>query len=196
MLSPVLVVDDHQTFADLMRLGIDSQVDMTCVGVAGGVGEALELARTVRFDAAIVDLGLPDGDGADLVADLAQLAPHARIVVLTAHPRSDVVRRAIENGAYWVLPKRGRLDDVLATLREDRPGPAPLPECALSPREREVVSLLAEGQDAQEIASRLHLSIYTVRDHIKAIFPKLGVHTQAGAVVAAAHAGIIILEPR
>ncbi|WBL18276.1 response regulator transcription factor [Citricoccus sp. NR2] len=196
MLSPVLVVDDHQTFADLMRLGIDSQVDLTCAGVASGVREALELARTVRFDAAVVDLGLPDGDGADLVADLVRLAPHARIIVLTAHPRSDVSRRAIENGAYWVLPKRGRLEDVLVALREDRPGPAPVPDCALSPRERDVVALLAEGLDAQEIAARLHLSIYTVRDHIKAIFPKLGVHTQAGAVVAAAHAGIIVLEPR
>jgi DNA-binding NarL/FixJ family response regulator len=195
--KPVLVVDDHRTFAELMRLGLNAQPDFECSAVAHTAAEARCVAATVPFAAAIVDLGLPDGDGAALVGDLHRLAPEARIVVLTAHPRSDLARRALAAGARRVLPKQGSLGDVLDALRED--GLAPVPPAAddvLSPREREVLALLAEGVDARGIAHRLGLSTYTVRDHIRSILAKLGVHTQLEAVVAAAHAGILLVEPK
>ena len=96
MPTPVLVVDDHRTFADLMVLGLDAQPDLRCAGVAYGVEQARRLAAAVPYRAAVVDLALPDGDGAELVRELHGHAPDARIVVLTAHPRSDLARRAFE----------------------------------------------------------------------------------------------------
>lgn len=197
MRTPVLVVDDHRTFADLMRLGLDAQRDLECVAVAHTVDQARRAAAAVPFSAAVVDLGLPDGDGARLVAELGCAAPHARIVVLTAHPRSDTARRALACGARRVLPKHGRLDEVLNALRER--GPRPTHRTApqvLSPREQEVIELLAEGLDVRTVANRLNLSVYTVRDHVKAILGKLGARTQLEAIVVAARAGIVLLEPR
>lgn len=197
MPAPVLVVDDHRTLADLMRLGLDAQADLRCAAVAYSAAEARRIAAAVPFAAAIVDLGLPDADGAQLVGELRQINPDARIVILTAHPRSDLARRAIAAGAQTVLPKTGRLDDVLTAVRspivEESPSFADTP---LTTRELEVLTLLADGLDVQSIAERLALSLYTVRDHVKAILAKLGVRTQLEAVVAAAHAGIIVLESR
>ncbi len=196
MPTPVLVVDDHRTFADLMVLGLDAQPDLRCAGVAYGVEQARRLAAAVPYRAAVVDLALPDGDGAELVRELHGHAPDARIVVLTAHPRSDLARRAFEAGASAVLPKRGRLDDVLKALRASGRTPVHPPRDPLTPRERHVITLLADGADVQGIASSLRLSPFTVRDHVKAILAKLGARTQLEAVVTAARTGIVMLEPR
>ncbi|MFV0532066.1 MAG: response regulator transcription factor [Cumulibacter sp.] len=197
MPTSVLVVDDHQTFADLMRLGLDAQRDIQCVALAHSVTAACRIAATVEFSAAIVDLGLPDGDGAQLVTELHRMAPDARIIVLTAHPRSDLARRALAAGAYRVLPKHGRLDELLIALRERKPRPAPPPgDSVLSPREQEILRLLSQGMDVRGAASHLTLSVYTVRDHVKSILAKLGARTQLEAVVIAARTGMVLMEPQ
>ncbi|MBX3094515.1 MAG: response regulator transcription factor [Cryobacterium sp.] len=196
MPTPVLVVDDHRTFAELMRLGLDAQADFHCAAIAYGVGHALRVAAAVPYRAAIVDLGLPDGDGADLVGELRRLTPEARVVVLTAHPRSDVARRALSAGAHRVLPKRGRLDEVFDALRHVGTDIVPAAKSLLTPRETAVVALLADGMDVQGIAARLELSPYTVRDHVKSVLAKLGARTQLEAVVIAAREGIVVMEPR
>lgn len=191
----VLLVDDHRAFADVMRLALDAQPDLRCVGIAHSAAEADALIATT-FDAAIVDLGLPDGDGATVVEHLLRRSPTARIVVLTAHPRSDLARQALAAGAHRVLPKRGSFDEVLRALREpagaapDHPAPHPL-----TPREREVLGLLARGNDVSGIAGALGLSAYTVRDHVKAILAALGARTQLEAVIVAARSGLVVVEP-
>ncbi|ALJ21028.1 response regulator transcription factor [Microbacterium sp. No. 7] len=197
MSTPVLIVDDHRTFVDLMKMGIDAQDDLHCAGVAHSLREATRIAAAVPYEAAIVDLSLPDGTGAEVVAVLREAAPDARLVVLTAHPRSDVARRASAAGAHAVLPKNGRLADVLKAVRARGVAPvAPSAGETLTPREREVLSLLADGQDAQAIATLLGLSLHTVRDHVKGLLAGLGAKTQLEAVVLAARAGIVLLEPR
>lgn len=193
----VVAVDDHRTFAELMRLGLDAQPDIHCVAVAHTAAEARDVARRVNYDAALVDLGLPDGDGADLVGELRRTHPASRIVVLTAHPRSDTARRALAAGANIVLPKQGRLDAVLRALREPAPDAAePVADGGLSRRQLDVLCLLADGLDVRGIAERLGLSVHTVRDHVKAILAQLGAHTQLEAVVVAVRRGILIWEPR
>ncbi|MGC4154086.1 MAG: response regulator transcription factor [Propionicimonas sp.] len=197
MSTSVLIVDDHRTFAELLKIGLGAQPDLECAGVAHSVVEATRLADVIAYQAAIVDLGLPDGDGAELVAHLQARAPGARIVVLTAHPRSDRARRALAAGAHAVLPKGGRLDDVLHALRTRIPRQASAEyRDPLTPREREVLSLLADGADVRSIARTLELSPYTVRDHVKAILAKLDARTQLEAVVVAAREGIVLLDPR
>ena len=197
MSSPVLVIDDHRAFADLMRIGLDGQEDLHCAAVAHSLREALSVSAAVPYSGAIVDLGLPDGDGAQAVRALRERAPDARIVVLTAHPRSDIARRARRVGADAVLPKTGRFAEVLQALRERSAASAPAPEeNPLTARETQVIALLAEGDDVQRIAETLSLSSYTVRDHVKAILAKLGARSQLEAVVIAARSGIVLMEPR
>lgn len=196
MPTPVFVVDDHRTLAELIGMSLDAQHDLSCAGVAHSVAEARRLARTVSFGAAVVDLGLSDGDGVTVVEDLRRLVPDAIIVVLTAHPRSDLARRALHAGADHVLPKRGAFDDVLAALRNGAPVGDVIPfESPLTAREKEVLTLLARGTDVRRISVMLRLSELTVRDHVKAVLAKLGVRSQLEAVVAATRLGIIVLEP-
>lgn len=195
MFTSVLIVDDHRTFAELLRLGLDAQPDLECVGVAHSMAEAIKLAKEVPYQAAIVDLGLPDGDGAELVADLHRERPEARILVLTAHPRSDLARRALAAGASAVLAKAGRLDGLLQALRAGiHQEPSLAYRDPLTQRERQVLALLADGADVRSIARSLGLSPYTVRDHVKAILAKLGARTQLEAVVLAVREGIVLLE--
>ena len=193
----MLVVDDHRTFVDLVQHALDAEADLHCAGVAYGVAEALRVSAAVPYAAALVDLGLPDGDGAELVADLHRRTPEARIVVLTAHPRSDPARRAIQAGAASVVSKRGRFDEVLSALRDRTPGRPRAPEEGpLTAREQEVLTLLACGVDVHGIARELTLSSFTVRDHVKSILAKLGARSQLEAVVLASRAGMVLLEPR
>ncbi len=197
MPTSVVIVDDHRTFADLMRMGIDAEDDLCCVGVAHSLQDARRLATTVPCDAAIIDLALPDGNGAEVVAEIHRASPGARIVILTAHPRSDVARRALAAGAHAVLPKHGSLDDVFAAVRATAPASPPRDEPALlTPREHEVLTLLSQGRDVQAIASHLGLSPHTVRDHVKAILAKFDARTQLEAVMAAARAGVLLLDPQ
>lgn len=194
--TPVLLIDDHQVFADAVRFALDAQDDLACVGVAASVADAREVAATLTYGAAVVDLGLPDGDGSQLIGHLADCSPGATIIVLTAHPRSDLARRCLAAGAHAVLPKRGRLDDLFAALR-DRPHPpaAATPASPLTGRERDVLQQLAGGADVRRIAGCLGLSIHTVRDHVRSLLSKLGARTQLEAVVTATRAGIVVLEP-
>lgn len=181
-----------------MRENLNAQDDFCCVAVAHSVHEARSVAESVCFDAAVVDLGLPDGNGSSVVDHLRRVAPEAHIVVLTAHPRSDLARQALRAGADRVLPKRGTLSDVLAALR-DRHHPADaahdVERVALTPREREVLGLLATGSDVRRVAGAMELSEFTVRDHVKSVLAKLGARSQLEAVVTATRAGILILEP-
>lgn len=181
-----------------MRERLDAQQDLCCVGVAHSVQGARSIAGAVPFDAAVVDLGLPDGDGTTVVSELRRIAPRAHIVVLTAHPRSDLARRALGGGADRVLPKRGTFSDVLAALR-DRAFPASphgrADEVILTPREREVLALLATGTDVRGAANVMGLSEFTVRDHVKSLLAKLGARSQLEAVITATRVGILLLEP-
>jgi DNA-binding NarL/FixJ family response regulator len=195
----VFLVDDHRVFAETLALAVSTQPDLYCTGVAHSVREARsvlhELAAEQAPDLAIIDLDLPDGSGLYLVAELAQRIP---VVVLTAHPRFDVLRRATAAGAAGVLGKDQPLHEILATARTALAG-APVrsrdtdPAVHLTGRELDVLAGLGRGRDAARIASDLGISIYTTRDHIRAVLAKLGAHSQLEAVVTADRLGLIAI---
>ncbi|WP_293782076.1 response regulator transcription factor [uncultured Aeromicrobium sp.] len=198
MPTPVLLVDDHDVLVEALRFALDAHDDLECAAIARSVAEAREAAAQVRFDAVVLDLGLPDGDGTQLIDHLVTCSPQATIVVLTAHPRSDLARRARAAGAHAVLPKQGRLADLLTALR-GRPVPHPEVSSAdalsLTQRERDVLHRLAQGSDVRAIARELELSVHTVRDHVKSLLAKFKASSQLEAVVAAARAGVVLMEP-
>jgi DNA-binding NarL/FixJ family response regulator len=196
----VLVVDDHSTFAELLALALDSEPDLHCVAVAADRETAIEAAREHAPDIAVVDLLLGREDGISLAADLASLRPGIRVVILTAHADQVVMRRASAAGVCGLLAKNGSLNDLLNTLRSARPGgfivdpqllqrlvstrdhtPVDLP--SLTPREQEVLELLADGLTNIEIGERLFISPITVRNHVSRILMKLQVRDRREAML-------------
>ena len=183
----VLVVDDHGVFSELLRFALDAQPGIRCIGRARTSRAALELAASVDFDTAVVDVQLPDGDGLELARALRTARPAVHIVALTGFPTRDVSRRARDAGIP-LLAKDGSLDALLAEVRDASPTGSPL---VVTAREREVLELLAEGLDATAISRALSISPHTTRGHVKSLLAKTGARSQLEAVAAARRAGIL-----
>ncbi len=196
----VFVLDDHRVFTDLLVLSLGMHHDLRCVAVAHTVADGLSRAAATDFDVAIIDLQLPDCSGLDAIARLRELRPHARVIVLTAHPRAALAERALAEGAVAFLAKDGALHEILDAVRHaDATHPVvasalraePGTQVRLTPRELDVLRQLGTGQDAHRVASTLGMSVYTARDHIKSIMFKLDVRSQLDAVVTAGRLGLI-----
>ncbi|MCO1654579.1 response regulator [Pseudonocardia humida] len=189
--AAVLLVDDHRVFADALAIGVAAQPDLTCAAVAYTAAAARAALAGAAIDAAIdvalVDLDLPDDSGMRLVEEFAARRP---VIVLTAHPRLDLARRAAAAGAAGFLAKDAPLPEILAAVRAALAGSAVRSwetdtDVHLTARELEVLSGLGRGRDATRIAADLGISVHTTRDHIRALLAKLGVHSQLDAVVTA-----------
>jgi DNA-binding NarL/FixJ family response regulator len=207
----ILVVDDHKTFADLLKVALDAEPDLHCVATGHSVGEGLLLVDSFRPDLVVMDYQLGDGDGVAATAEIVTRHPGTRVIVLTAHADSDLMRRAAEAGACCLLPKDGSLPDLLNALRSARPGgfvvhPALLKSLVvrdvvqaeyvppLSRRENDVLRMLSLGMDARAIAEHLGISVNTCRGYVKSLLAKLGAHSQLEAVAIANRRGLIHAE--
>jgi DNA-binding NarL/FixJ family response regulator len=191
----VLVVDDHDVVHWGFRLLLERQSWVERCVTAGSAADAIELARRLRPDVALIDLLLQDESGAELCEDLHAALPDTRILLISGVGSISpaVARRA---GASGFVSKELGAGDIVKAVRmvalgmevfgrsEERPGP-------LSGREREVVVLIAAGATNREIAQRLYLSPHTVKEHTSAIYRKLGVRNRAEAVKRAQRLGII-----
>jgi DNA-binding NarL/FixJ family response regulator len=203
----VLLVDDHQTFAELLKRALDSEDDVECVGHARNGSEALQLAQRLDPDVVLMDLELPDGDGITFTADLVSWNPAVRVLILTAHAGPGEFTRAGAAGACGFLAKTGSLDELLDALRTAHRGSVVLPasvaaglstpaasrtdDLSLTPRELEVLRLLGRGLDPRCISRELGVSLHTCRGYVKSLLLKLGAHSQLEAVVIASRAGLI-----
>ena len=211
----VLVVDDHQTFAELLAEALDREPDFVSVGHAATAAEAIALTERLDPDVVVMDVELPDLDGFVATERILANRPHVRVVVLTAHGSPDFVAKASAAGACGFLPKDGSLAVMLKTLRSARPGslaihPALVARMVAPPRQREapngrggppltqreqeVLNLMGRGCDVRSIARELGISTHTSRGYVKAILLKLDAHTQLEAVVAATRLGLLRLD--
>ena len=214
----VLVVDDHRAFSDALNIAIDIQDDLTCVGIATTLAEALELVAKERPDVVLMDVHLPDADGVEGTARVKELSPDTNVVILTGDTNPATMARAAAAGAAGFLVKAGPMAEVLdgiRTAREggmllrgttlsailtqihegDRPDRKRDGKAALTSRELEVLNLLGQGQDPATIARTLDISIHTSRGHVKSILAKLDAHSQLEAVVTAVKMGLISSYP-
>jgi DNA-binding NarL/FixJ family response regulator len=204
----VLIVDDHQTFAQLLALAVSSQPDFECVGTAGTGAEALRLATQLMPDLVVMDIELDQESGLDVTRKLREAVPSLVVVVVTAHRDADWVVRAAQAGANAFAPKSGALDEMLTILRGARSGamtvassmfaatpfrqPSADPGAAsLTAREREVLTLLGKGVAPVAVARMLGITVNTARGYVKSIHAKLGVRSQLEAVLKAQRLGII-----
>jgi PAS domain S-box-containing protein len=205
----VLLVEDHASVRQAIASAFEREAGFEVVGEAGSLAEARELLDDVDADVAVLDLGLPDGYGADLIPELREVNRRAQALVLSAtHDRAEIAR-AVQSGAAGVLSKMADLDEVVDAVRRLRSGQTLLPLdevvdlldfagrqrerenderqtlAELTAREREILQALADGLDTQRIADRLQISIHTARNHINNILAKLRVHSQLQALVLA-----------
>jgi len=201
----VLCVDDHPVVRDGIAAIINLQPDMVLAGAAATGGEALERFFELRPDVALVDLQLPDMSGFDLIKKIKDKSPNARIIVLSSHEGDVDIQRALEAGAQGYVAKGIVRGELLETIRSVHTGKRRLPAAVaqklaehmadepISPRELEVLSLMAAGKRNKEIAGELSIAEDTVKMHVRNILSKLQVNDRTEAVTSALRRGIIHL---
>jgi RNA polymerase sigma factor (sigma-70 family) len=213
----VLVVDDHPMVRTMVRLACDERNGLAVVGEAGNGNEALELAASLRPDVIVLDLILPGMSGLEVVGRLALEDSTARILVLTATDEKTAVFEALRLGVSGYVEKTASVDEIADAIEAvargelvfskelERQAQVQLGEFAkraretaralarLTPRERQVLAVLAEGLSTRQIAKRLGLSARTVESHIGNIYEKLDVRTRVQALYRAAGLGLVDL---
>lgn len=214
----VLLVDDHTAFRQALALVLAQEPDLQVVAHAGSIATAHQVIEAgVRVDVAIVDLGLPDGHGADLIRELRDTCAGMQALALTAHGDCRDATRAMGAGAAGFLPTSASLEEIVAAVRRLAAGgwlhtPIELVELLreagaerarelaaramirrLTPRERAVLDLLAEGLSDAEMAHRLSVSTETVRTHMVNLLKKLGVESRLQALIVAVRHDLVTL---
>lgn len=198
-------VDDHPLMREGLVAMLRTQADMTVVAEAGTGHEAIEKFRGHQPDVVLMDLRLPDMNGAEVTREIRKEFPDAKIVVLTTYDGDEDIYRALEAGAQGYALKETLSEELLQLIRDVKAGqrripPAVaarlaehLPRVELSSRELDVLKLIAKGMRNKEIATALGIAEPTVKIHIQKIFSKLNVVDRTQAVVVAANRGIIHL---
>jgi DNA-binding NarL/FixJ family response regulator len=201
----VLCVDDHPVVRDGLEAIINLQPDMISAGAAATGGEALARFLELRPDMTLVDLQLPDMSGFDLIKKIRDKSPNARIIVLSSYEGDVDIQRALEAGALGYVVKGIVREELLETIRSVHAGKRRLPAAVaqklaehmtdepISPRELDVLSLMAAGKRNKEIAGELSIAEDTVKMHVRNILSKLQVNDRTEAVTIALRRGIIHL---
>ena len=199
----VLLVDDHPVVRDGLRAVLEG-AGFVVAGEAEDGKRALAVYPSAKPDVVLMDLRMPVMDGVTATTRLRELDPAARVLVLTTYDRDGDIARAMAAGAAGYLLKDAPREDLHKAVRAAARGEVVLaPAVAarvwrgegeeLSPREREVLRLVAKGCTNREVGERLHVSPATVKTHLLNVYAKLGVDDRTAAVVTALERGLIDL---
>ncbi len=202
----VLIADDHQVVREgLQMILAESDGEIVVVGEASDGDEAVRLATAVKPDVVLMDLSMPRVDGLEATRRMREAGVDSRVLILTSFADGEGVRDAVRAGVTGYLMKDVLKTELLAAIRLAADGvptlhpraqqhlmrgiaepETPSPFTALTPRERDVLGLLARGESNKRIAAALNLSIGTVKGYVSAIFEKLGVEDRTQAALLAA----------
>ena len=207
----VVIVDDHDLIRQGLRRAFDRAGDFEVVGDAASVSEGAAVLAQQQPDVLVTDVRLPDGSGIDLAALARRSSPTIGIVVLTMYSGDEHLLGALEAGASAFVNKDAPSDDVVEAARHAIAAPRSFSATdlagamqrklaapkgpSLSPRETEVLHLLAEGLSAGSIGRRLFISESTIKTHIGKIYDKLGATNRAQAVMIAVRLGLVRTGP-
>ncbi len=210
----VLIVDDHTIVRAGLRRIVDAEPDMEAVGEAASGEEAVEKARALSPDVVIMDLKMRGIGGVEATREVKRVSPSSRVLVLTMFDDLAYLRRAVESGASGYLLKEAADQELIRAIRMLHRGGSYLdpvlggqlahsaaaagrrgPPTPLSPREKEILRLLALGYTQQQIADELFLSRRTVEAHKSHIYQKLGLRSRAELVRYAIEHGLVEFSP-
>lgn len=201
----VLTVDDHPLLREGIATLVNAEADMKLVAEASSGQEAVQMFRLHRPDVTLMDLQMPDMNGTEAIAEIRSEFPDARIIVLTTYTGDAQVLRALKAGARAYLLKGDVHLELLEMIRAVHAGQKRIPpqiaaelaehagDDSLSPREIDVLRLIATGNSNKLIANRLSISEATAKTHVASILSKLGANDRAHAVTIAMKRGIINL---
>ncbi len=206
MTITVLLVDDHELIREGLRRALEREADVEVVAEAASVAEGIAMGRKDDPTVAIVDLRLPDGSGLEVVRALREQSADMGIVVLTMYAGDNQLFDALDAGASAFVPKSAPAEEIVAAARHAASSPrsftsADLADAMkrrsspqgpqLSPREREVLQLLADGMGVSQISRQLFISDSTTKTHISKLYDKLGAGNRAQALMTALRLGLL-----
>ncbi|WP_147651982.1 response regulator transcription factor [Vulcaniibacterium gelatinicum] len=210
MTVQLLIADDHPIVCEGLRLLFEAQSDLRVVGTAGDGPTAVAEAERLRPDVVVMDFNMPGLDGIEACRRIRAALPGTRVLMLSMHGSSEHVFRALQAGADGYVLKESVAGEVVAAVRtvfagrrylgrglewriEEKHGESPLDR--LSPRERQVLQLLAAGRSNPEIATLLSLSVKSVETYRSRLLAKLGIESLAGLVRFAIEHGLAPTGP-
>jgi DNA-binding NarL/FixJ family response regulator len=212
----VLIADDHNLVRQGIRALLERAEDIQVVAEAADGFEALELAFAQRPDVLVLDVSMPRLNGTQTLERLKEVSGQTQVVILSMYSDEALVRQALRSGARGYLLKNSIKEELILAVRAAARGEIYLspaisgvledgflnrpdesgPLDALTPREREVMKLIAEGQTNTGIARLLHISIKTVEKHRSNLMAKLGVHDTAALVRLAVQYRLVFIDDR
>jgi DNA-binding NarL/FixJ family response regulator len=198
----MVVEDDIRLQEHLIKI-LDKPEDITCLRAVSSGEEALEKIPAYRPDVVLMDINLPGISGVDCIRELKKTLPRLEVVMLTAYEEEDNIFRALKEGASGYLLKSSTPEDIYNAIRDVYSGGAPFSSHiarkvaqyfraekniedeneTLTPREKEVLKLLASGYIYKEVADQLDISLETVRTYVKRICLKLHVRSKVEAII-------------
>ncbi len=215
----IIIIDDHPLFREGIKAIIQSDKRYEVIGEAGTANQGLKLIKKHRVDLAVVDISLPDLSGFDLIQGIIKSSDGVRVLVLSMHAKVDYIVKAFQAGALGYLTKESAADMLiqgiertlkdeyfmdtsvshqvikkLARLPENKPVTIHEGYDALTPREQEVMVLVANGMSSQKIADKLYISPKTVENHRSRIMKKLNVNNVIDIARHAAKLGLVDLD--
>lgn len=213
----VVIAEDHHLVRQGIRALLDQVDDIEIVGEAEHGRQAVELAQRLTPDVLLMDIAMPRLNGIEATHRIRTLAPETQVVILSMYSDENLVRRALQHGARGYLLKRSLTEELLMAVRAANRGEIYLspavsesvvsdllsgvsePEAGdpierLTPREREVLQLVAEGHTNQQMAHLMNISVKTVEKHRANVMSKLGVHDVAGLTRLAIKYGVIFVD--
>jgi len=208
----LVIVDDHVFMRDLMARTLARQTHYSVIAAVGTAAEAIKTCRELSPDVLILDINLPDQNGIDALPELRRVAPTTRVLLCTGFPTDDRIADLANTGAHGFVEKTNTWDEFLQAVQRVSRGEyyfcsrsaAMTPEFkreqkgrmtrvvpALTGREEEILTLVAQGLISKEIAARLYISVATVETHRTNLMTKLGVRNVAELMSHAFRSGLV-----
>jgi DNA-binding NarL/FixJ family response regulator len=209
----VLIVEDHPVVAEGLASLLEDYPEITITGVAFSVAEVIPAVENAAADIAVIDYHLPDGTAYDAVERLRSRSPATAVVLISADAGNEPLLAAVELGVSGYLIKSATGEEIIHVIRAAAAGETVIPAAlimrtlarhregshqrarhaqlleSLTPREKEILTLMTHGADNRTVAERLHISYATVRTHVRSILAKLGARSRLDAVAKATDLG-------
>ncbi len=202
----IVIVDDHPVVRQGLRAMLSSEPDFAVMGMAASAREALNLLEHKEPDVILMDLRMPEMEGTEAIVEFRRVRPNIRILVLTNYGSDEYIVRATQAGAMGYLLKNTPQEEIVEAVRmvyrRERYVPKDIAQRLfeaigreeLSPRELEVLSLVARGCTNKDVAQRLFISDKTVRNHVTSCLLKLQAKDRTEAVTRAIERGLIRIQ--